>query len=138
MKQELIKHNMTSPVISIADDASLADAHKLMTDKGIRRLPVVSGNRLTGIVSLSDVLEAKPSDASSLSIWELNYLIANLCIKDIMSKNPLSVSPNDSIIAAAKIMLEKKVGGIPVTDDKKLVGIITESDIFRMVVREWS
>lgn len=138
MKQEFIKDNMTSPVISIADDASLAVAHKLMTDNGIRRLPVVNGTTLQGIVSLSDVLEAKPSDATSLSIWELNYLIVNLSIKDIMSKNPLSLAPNDSIVAAAKIMLENKIGGIPVTEDGKLVGIITESDIFRMVVREWS
>ncbi len=138
MKQELIKDNMTSSVVSITANASLAEAHKLMTDKGIRRLPVVDGNTVTGIVSLSDVLEAKPSDATSLSIWELNYLVANLHIKDIMSKNPLSVSPNDSIAHAAKIMLEKKIGGIPVTEAGKLVGIITESDIFRLVVREWA
>lgn len=138
MKHKLIKDNMTSPVISIADDASIAEAHKLMTENGIRRLPVLDGNKLTGIVSLSDILEAKPSDATSLSIWEINYLISNLRIKDVMSKNPLSVSPDESVVEAAKIMLEKKYGGIPVTENKKLVGIITESDIFRMVVREWS
>ncbi len=138
MQQELIKDNMTSPVISITEDTSLAEAHKLMTDKGIRRLPVVSGKKLTGIVSLSDVLEAQPSDATSLNIWELNYLLAKLRIKDVMSKKPLSLSPDDSIVEVAKIMLENKVGGIPITDNGKLVGIITESDIFRMVVREWS
>ena len=138
MQQELIKDNMTSPVISITEDTSLAEAHKLMTDKGIRHLPVVSGKKLTGIVSLSDVLEAQPSDATSLNIWELNYLLAKLRIKDVMSKKPLSLSPDDSIVEVAKIMLENKVGGIPITDNGKLVGIITESDIFRMVVREWS
>ncbi len=138
MKQELIKDNMTSAVVSIAANASLEEAHKLMTAKGIRRLPVVDGGKVTGIVSLSDVLEAKPSDATSLSIWELNYLIANLHIKDIMSENPLSLAPNDSIVDAAKIMLKNKIGGIPVTENGKLVGIITESDIFRLVVREWA
>lgn len=138
MQQELIKDNMTSPVISITEDTSLADAHKLMSDKGIRRLPVVSGQKLTGIVSLSDVLQAQPSDATSLNIWELNYLLAKLRVRDIMSKKPLSLSPDDRIVEVAKIMLENKVGGIPITEDDKLVGIITESDIFRMAVREWS
>lgn len=138
MKQELIRNNMTSPAISISSDAALAEAHKLMTEKSVRRLPVVDGEKLVGLVSLSDVLEAKPSDATSLSIWELNYLISTLRIKDIMSKNVLSVSKNDSIAEAAKIMLREKVGGIPVIDEEgQLAGIITESDIFRLVAYEW-
>ncbi len=90
------------------------------------------------MVSLSDILEAKPSKAKQLSIWELNYLLANLQIEDIMNTELLTLSPDDRVASAAKIMLEKKLGGIPITDDGKLVGIITETDIFRMFVGELS
>jgi len=135
MNNELIKDHMTSPVISISADTSLAETHKTMADNKVRRLPVVEGDRLVGIVSLNDVLEAKPSGASSLSVWELNYLVANLQIKDIMSSNVFSLAPDETIGDAARMMLDKRFSGIPVTDGGKLVGIITESDIFRMLAR---
>ena len=135
MNNELIKDHMTAPVISISASTSLAETHKIMADNKVRRLPVVEDDRLIGIVSLNDVLEAKPSGASSLSVWELNYLVANLKIKDIMCSNVFSIAPNATIGDAAKMMLDKKFSGIPVTDGSKLVGIITESDIFRMLAR---
>jgi len=133
MNKELVKTHMTSPVISITSDTNLSEAHKAMADNKVRRLPVVENGKLAGIVSLNDVLEAKPSSASSLSVWELNYLVANLKIKDIMCANVFSISPEATIGDAAKMMLDKKFSGIPVTDNDKLVGIITESDIFRML-----
>jgi len=133
MNNELIKDHMTSPVISISVDTNLAETHKTMADNKVRRLPVVEGNRLVGIVSLNDVLEAKPSDASSLSIWELNYLVSNLKIKDIMCSQVFSITPDQTIGDAARMMLDKRFSGIPVTEGDKLVGIITESDIFRML-----
>lgn len=133
MNTELVKNHMTSPVISISADTNLAETHKIMADSKVRRLPVVDGDRLVGIVSLNDVLEAKPSDASSLSIWELNYLVANLKIKDIMCSEVFSIAPDATIGDAARMMLDKKFSGIPVTENGKLVGIITESDIFRML-----
>lgn len=136
MKHELIKDNMTTPVITIGKDASFIETHQLMDKENIRRLPVVDGDELIGMVSLSDILEAKPSKAKPLSVWELNYLLANLHIEDIMTENPLTLSPDDRVATAAKIMLEQKLGGIPVTDHGKLVGIITETDIFRMLVNE--
>ncbi|EGG99226.1 putative signal transduction protein [gamma proteobacterium IMCC2047] len=104
-----------------------------MADNKVRRLPIVENGKLVGIVSLNDVLEAKPSAASSLSVWELNYLVANLKIKDIMCANVFSISPDATVGEAAKMMLEKKFSGIPVTENDKLIGIITESDIFRML-----
>ena len=133
MNTQLVKDHMTAPVISISASTSLAETHKIMAESKVRRLPVVDGERLVGIVSLNDVLEAKPSDASSLSIWELNYLVANLKIKDIMCSTVFSIAPDATIGDAARMMLDKKFSGIPVTENDKLIGIITESDIFRML-----
>lgn len=136
MNKGLVKDHMTSPVVSISSDTGLSEAHKIMADNKVRRLPVVEKNKLVGIISLNDVLEAKPSDASSLSIWELNYLVANLKIKDIMCSSVFSLSPDATIADAARMMLDKKFSGIPVTENDTLVGIITESDIFRMLAAE--
>jgi len=138
MKQELVKNWMTKNVISITSATSLPEAHKLMSDYNIRRLPVVENGRLVGIVTRGDVREAEPSDATSLSIWEGNYLLAKLHVDRIMTRNPLTISAEATIEEAAKIMLENKVSGLPVVDqEQKVVGIITESDIFRMVVQAW-
>jgi CBS domain-containing protein len=138
MKQELVKDWMTRNVVTITPDTTLPEAHRLMTEKRVRRLPVVKNDRLVGIVTLGDVRGAEPSGATSLSIWEVNYLLSKLKIEEIMSRNLLTISSNATIGQAAELMLEQKVSGLPVVDEKKqLVGIITESDIFRMVVHAW-
>ena len=109
-----------------------------MIEKRIRRLPVLENSRLVGIVTRGDVRGAEPSGATSLSIWGLNYLLSKLKIEEIMTRNLVKISPNATIGEAAEVMLEHKVSGLPVVDDeRKLVGIITESDIFRMVVQAW-
>jgi CBS domain-containing protein len=103
-----------------------------------RRLPVVENDRLVGIVTLGDLREARPSPATSLSIYELNYLLAKLTVGQVMTHNPLTVSPHTPIPTAARIMLEHKVSGLPVVDEnKRPLGIITESDIFRMLIDRW-
>ncbi|MFP4322464.1 MAG: CBS domain-containing protein [Anaerolineales bacterium] len=137
MKNEYVKDWMTPQTITIHEEATLPDAHELMKEYGIRRLPVVDGNgKLKGIISQTDVREAQPSDATSLSIYELNYLLAKLRVKKVMTANVSTVMAESSVADAARIMLEQKIGGLPVVDDKgKLVGIITESDVFRMVVK---
>jgi CBS domain-containing protein len=107
-----------------------------MKEYGVRRLPVLNKDgRLVGIISQTDVREAEPSDATSLSIYELNYLLAKLKIKRVMTEHVITVTPDTTIAEAARIMLEKKIGGLPVVENGQLVGIITESDIFRMVVK---
>lgn len=129
---------MTREVITINSDMTLPEAHRLMTDHKIRRLPVIDNGRLVGIVTLGDVREAEPSSATSLSIWEVNYLLAKLKIGEIMTPKPLTISAEETIGQAARLMLEKKVSGLPVVDEKQhVIGIITESDIFRLVVQEW-
>ena len=138
MKKEIVNNWMTREVITITADTTLPDAHRLMTEYQIRRLPVVENGRVIGIVTLGDVREAEPSDATSLSVWEINYLLAKQKISSIMTKNPVTISSFATISEAAWTMLEYKISGLPVVDkDRKLEGIITESDIFRLVVQEW-
>ena len=139
MKLELVKDWMTTGVITATPDTTLPDAHQLMDKHTIRRLPVLDNEgRLVGVVTRGDVRGAEPSDATTLSIWEVNYLLSKLTVGKIMSHNPLTVSPEATIEEAAKIMLDNKVSGLPVVDESgKEVGIITESDIFRMVVKDW-
>jgi CBS domain-containing protein len=139
MKQELVRDWMTQDVITITPETSLAAAHELMKNKGVRRLPVVDHRRIVGIVTLGDVRGAEPSMASSLSVWEMNDLLANLKVAEIMTRDPVTIDQEASIGDAARSMLERKFSGLPVVDqENRLVGIITESDIFRLVAGEWS
>ena len=138
MKQELVSGWMTRKVITIAPETSLKEAHDIMNSKSIRRLPVVMQGKVIGIVTLGDIRGAEPSKASSLSVWEMNDLLAKLQVSKIMTHNPATIPQTVSIGDAAKVMLEKKFSSLPVVDDAEhLVGIITESDIFRLVVNEW-
>lgn len=139
MKQELVRDWMTRDVITISPNTSLAEAHRLMQEKQIRRLPVVDHDRIVGIVTLGDVRGAEPSQASSLSIWEANDLLAKLKVYEIMTRQPITIPQDASIVEAARIMLDKKFSGLPVADEAgHLVGIITESDIFRLVAGQWN
>jgi acetoin utilization protein AcuB len=141
MKKELVRDWMSSDVVTIRPDTTLPEAHKIMIDEEIRRLPVVDNeNRLLGIVTIGDVRSAEPSPATSLSIWEMNYLLAALKIEKIMTRNPKTISPDSTIGEAARMMLENRISGLPVVDSQNhVIGILTESDIFSMVVlHEWS
>ena len=127
---------MTHDPITIDPQTTLPEASRLMKECSIRRLPVVDNGRLVGIVTLGDLREASPSQATSLSIYELNYLLSRLTVGEIMTREPISIAPDTSIEAAALLMLEHKIGSLPVVDANKVVGIITESDIFRLMVTE--
>jgi len=138
MKQELVSDWMTRSVTTITPETSLKEAHEIMNKRGFRRLPVVHHGKVIGIVTLGDIRGAEPSKASSLSVWEVNDLLANLKVSEIMTRNPGTIQQTASVGDAAKVMLEKKFSGLPVVDEiDNLVGIITESDIFRLVVNEW-
>ena len=141
MKKELVRSWMTPDPITVKLNTSLPEVHQIMVSEEIRRLPVVDEDgRLLGIVTLGDVRGAQPSPATSLSIWEMNYLLSSLDVQRIMTPDPITVQPEQTIGEAARIMLENRISGLPVTEtDGSLVGIITESDIFSMVVlHEWS
>lgn len=135
MKDLLVKDWMTSKIITVDIHTSLPDAHKLMQSHKIRRLPVMDGDQVVGIVTRSDIREASPSDATSLSVWELHYLLSKLTMADIMTPKPVVILPTATIKDAARLMYSHKIGGLPVLDsDGQLCGIITESDIFRILI----
>lgn len=135
MKKNLVRDWMSANPVTIGPKTSLHDAHQLMKERRVRRLLVVDNDRLVGIVTLGDLREAGPSNATSLSVFELNYLLAKLTIDEIMTQDPMTVSADATIRDAAKLMLDQKIGGLPVVDGGTLVGIITESDIFRVLVQ---
>ena len=132
-----VREWMSSPVLTVRAEAPISVAHAMMKEHKVRRLAVVDmEERLIGIVTIGDVREASPSDATTLSIWELNYLWAQLIVGKIMSHKVTTIKPDETIFEAATRMLDQKISGLPVVDETgKLVGMITESDIFRMVVR---
>lgn len=136
MKHFLVKDWMKSEVFTASPGTSMIEAHQLMREKGIRRMPVVKEKgKLVGIITRSDVRQAEPSGATTLNVWEINYLLSRLKVKDIMTKEVLTVLPEDTIKHAAMLMHDNQIGALPVVDEKKLlVGILTESDIFRVLI----
>ncbi|MCA9899065.1 MAG: CBS domain-containing protein [Ardenticatenaceae bacterium] len=131
----LVNRRMSTPVITVSPDMSVTDCLKLMQQERIRRTPVVDENgRLVGIVSDKDLLNASPSDATSLSIWEINYLVSRIRIKDVMTKDVLTITEDMPIEEAARIMVDNKVGGLPVVKNGDVIGLITETDLFKMLL----
>lgn len=127
-----VKDWMTKDPIVVSSDTPIIEAQKIMRDSKIRRLPVVDKGKLVGIVTYRDLIEASPSDATTLSVHELNYLISKLKVKDIMKKKVITVSPDDTAEYASLLGNKHGVGGLPVLDKRgKLVGIVTETDIYR-------
>ena len=126
---------MTSEVYTEEPNTPMLEAHKLMREKGIRRMPVVRRGKVVGIMTRSDVRSAEPSSATSLNVWEMNYLLAQLRVRDVMTKKPFTIHPEDTIKKAAELMHEHRIGALPVVDSKdQLVGILTESDVFRILI----
>lgn len=131
----LVRNWMTSNVITISPDTSLLKIGKLMHDHNVRRMPVVdSEGRLKGIVSDRDVRDASPSKATTLDMYEMHYLLAEIKASTIMTPNPLTVKTDDTVELAAMLMLDHKIGGLPVVEHGKLVGIISEQDVFKALV----
>lgn len=125
----------TRGAVAVVPRTSIAEARRLMQERQIRRLPVVDGERVVGIVTKLDLLRAMPSVATSLSIWEINYLLDKVRVEEVMTRDVLTVTPDTDLAEAAKLMKERKIGGLPVVENGELVGVITESDIFRVLVR---
>ena len=131
----LVKNWMSKKVISIDADDSMQDAMALLKEHGIRRLPVMKKGKLVGIVTDRDLKKASASDATTLEIHELLYLLTAVKVKDIMTKDPITVPPDYTVEETAQVLLEGKISGAPVVDHSgKVVGVITQSDLFRVLI----
>ena len=127
-----VGERMSRPVISVSPDAPINEVLVMFRKEHIRRAPVIKNGKLVGIISERDLLNASPSSATTLSVWELNYLISKVTVKDVMSKKVISIDTDTPIEEAARIMADKKIGGLPVTSAGKVVGMITETDLFKI------
>ncbi len=137
MQAWLVRDWMTADPITASPKMNLPEALQLMAQHSIRRLPIVDKGELVGMVTRGDLRGAQPSQATSLSVFELHYLVGRITLEQIMTRHLLTVTDTMSIQDAARLMLQRKIAGLPVLKDGRLVGIITESDIFRLVVRTW-
>lgn len=133
----LLKNWMTREVITVTPETSMMKVSKILKDKDIHRVPVVDDQgRLMGIVSDRDVKDASPSKATTLDVHELYYLLSEIKIKDIMTRNPHTINVEATVEKAAVEMLEKKIEGMPVVDDdQQVVGIVTDTDIFKVLIQ---
>lgn len=129
----LVGNRMTPNPITVTPDISIAEAMDWMQRENVRRFPVVDKNRkLVGIVTHTDLLYASPSSATSLSMWEISYLLAQVKVREVMTKEVITVGEDATLEDAARLMVDNKVGSLPVMRDGIVAGIITESDIFRV------
>lgn len=129
-----VRNWMTANPYIISPESTVADIFELMRDKKIRVVPVVKNGRLVGIITEKKLLEVSPSIATSLSIFEINYLLSKTKIDSIMTKNPICISSGDLLEEAAVKMRDSHLAELPVVDDGKLVGIITEKDVFDSLI----
>lgn len=135
MRSPLVKEWMTPEPVTITPDTTLPVAYHLMKLHSVRRLPVVTeSGRLAGIVTIGDIREARPKEGTTFSLWEAHIAAATLKVHDFMTPEPFTVTSDTIIGEAARLMLDHKIGALPVVEMDRLVGIITESDIFRMLV----
>ncbi len=131
----IVRKWMSKNPIVIEESASLSDAIHLLKEKKIRRLPVLKKEKLVGIISDRDLKEASPSKVTSLDIWELHYLMSKIKVKTIMTRNPITVTPDTTLERAAILMFDNKIGGLPVVDkERNLAGILTEQDVFKALI----
>jgi len=130
----LVGERMSHPVISVAPEMPVHDALAMFKKENIRRAPVVKEGKLLGIVSDSDLLNASPSPATTLSIWEVNSLLSKVTVRHVMTKKVKTIEVDTPIEDAARIMADFKIGGMPVTRKGKIVGMITATDLFKVLL----
>jgi len=131
----LVKNWMNKPAITIDKHSSMQEAMTLMKTHRITLLPVMDKKRLVGVITDWDLKKASPSDATTLEIHELLYLISTIQIKDIMTSKPVSVPPDFTIEETAEVLLANKISGVPVVDkDGDVVGVITHTDLFEVII----
>jgi len=127
---------MTHPAMTVAPNMSVRVAQQIMRDYHIRHLPVVRGHQLVGILSSGDIRHACPSDATSLSVWEMRYLWEQVKVEDVMTHSVITVKPSTPMIEAVRLLVEHRFNSLPVVDDEdQLVGILTEVDVYLLFIQ---
>lgn len=126
-----VKDFMTRKVVYISPDTTIAHAADMMREQTLHRLPVIENDKLVGLVTEGTIAEASPSKATSLSIYEMNYLLNKTKVKDVMIHDVITVSRYASLEDATYLMLKNKVGILPVVDNEQVYGVITNRDIFK-------
>lgn len=128
----LVGERMSRPVITVSPDDPINEVMALFRKEHIRRAPVVKDGKLAGIVTQTDLLNAAPSPVTSLSIWEVHYLVSKVTVQKVMTRKVITVDRDKPIEEAARVMADKKIGGLPVMSAGKLIGMITETDLFKV------
>ena len=131
-----VKDLISGPPITIAPDTPVLEARRVMQTRAIRHLLVVEHDRLVGIVTDRDIRLNMPSPATTLSVWEVNYLLARLTVREVMTTSVIVVEPDRSAQDAATLLVTEKIGALPVVDGERLVGIVTETDFLRAFVAQ--
>jgi acetoin utilization protein AcuB len=131
----LVRERMTTNIVTVSPHTSVPEALRLMRNKRIRRLPVLDGHgRLAGIVSDKDLLHASPSQATTLSVWEISELLAKITVEHVMTREVITVTDDTPLEEAARLMADRRIGGLPVMQGQTLAGIITETDLFKALL----
>ena len=131
----LVKNWMSKTVVTVDENDSMQDAMKLLKDHDIKMLPVLKKGKLVGVVTDRDLKEASASDATTLEVHELLYLVSKIKVKDIMSKDPITVPIDFTVEETAEILLRNKISGAPVVDqDGHVVGVITKDNLFQVLI----
>jgi len=131
----LVKNWMSKEVISVDASEAMKDANQLLREHKIRMLPVMDKGKLVGVVTDRDLKRASASDANALDVYELLYLLSKIRVREIMTQDPVTVPPDFTVEETAEILLKHKISGVPVVDSDAVVGVITQSDIFRAMIR---
>jgi acetoin utilization protein AcuB len=134
MKSKLVKDWMTPDPITITSNATLPEAYWMMINKKVRRLIILDGDLLAGIITLDDIRHAGPSTTIGFDLVKLSDQLCKMKVRQVMTKNPITIAQSATLIDAAQMMLENKISTLPVMEGSELAGIITESDIFRAFV----
>lgn len=129
-----IKDIMTWNVVTVSSDTPIMEARKIMETHKIRRLPVVDRGKLVGVVTIDRIVGVGPSPATSLSIWETNYLLAKMTVKDIMQRHVVTINPEATAEQAIAYAQKNKVGIMPVIEHDKVIGIVTTNDFFLKIL----
>ncbi len=130
----LVRNWMSKNLVTVEEDASMQEALRLMKQHAIRMLPVRREGQLVGVVTDRDLKRASASDATTLDVHEMLFLISKIKVKNIMSRNPVTVPPDLTVEETAEVLIRHKISGVPVLENGKVVGTITQTDLFRVLI----